>query len=79
MNIITDKYKPYPLVRAFLTANDIDLDKFARKIGKSKSYVVQRLNGHSEWTQDDMYKALDYMQEPHTEMARFFPPGGRYD
>lgn len=79
MKIITQKYKPYPLLRAFVVANNFSIDQVARKLQMSRSYYLARINGHSEWTLQDIHKIMALMNEPPERMGEFFPPGGRYD
>lgn len=68
--------KRYSRLRGALMAKNIDQAYLAEKMKCSIWYVSQRMCGHLDWTQGDMYFLMDMLQIPHEQMHLYFPRNG---
>ncbi len=58
-------------------AQDIDQKYLCEKLGKSQTYITQRMTGKKPWTMADVYIICDLLKIPYANIAVFFPNGGR--
>ena len=72
------KLKPYSWLRGELQKQGIDEPYFAKLLGRSVSYVSKRLMARDEWPQSEMYRIMDIIQKPYSEMHMYLPLGGYY-
>lgn len=68
--------RPYETLRRAMILADIDQRYLGDKIERSRRYISQRLNGHAEWSQGDMYKILALLQLSPKYMYIYFPERG---
>lgn len=54
----------------------VDAQWLGRKIGLSPSSFSHRMTGRSPWKSDEMYKILDLLRLPETDLAMYFPRNG---
>jgi len=50
---------------------------FAKKLGRSTSYISHRMTGKHEWLLSEMYAALDILCVPYDQLGEYFPKGGK--
>lgn len=60
------------LYRALLV-KDIDRQYLAKLLNRHPQYISERLNFKSPWTQDEMYKIMDYLNEDYSRIPEYFP------
>ena len=56
------------------------MDELARVVGKSRSYVADRMRGEHPWDAEDMVKLGEHYDIPHERFFEFFcekKPDGR--
>lgn len=72
-----DTFRPrkrtYRALRARLTATGTTLQNIADAIGRSETYVTNRMNASCQWQLDDIYKIMTYLDLPDTAIAQYFP------
>lgn len=68
--------KAYAKLRGRMRELDITGEALALYLGRNKSYVSNRLCKKSSWDIDDVYKVLDYLDLPLSEIYTYFPPNG---
>lgn len=69
--------KKFSALRKALRENDYTTQELADHLKKSRPYISQRLNGKHPWDLDDVYKILDWLYIPYTDLHIYFPKGGR--
>lgn len=60
-----------------LFANDIDQKYLCKKLGKSQTYISDRMMGRRPWSMDDVYTLCDLLQIPCEQIPEYFPRGGK--
>lgn len=55
---------------------EITGEMLANHIEKSKTYVSNRFSRNYSWTVDEVYKILDFLEIPNSEIFTYFPPNG---
>lgn len=68
--------KAYAKLRGRMRELDITGEALALYLGRSKSYVSRRLVKKESWDIDDVYKILDHLDLPLSEIYTYFPPNG---
>ncbi|WP_290772488.1 helix-turn-helix transcriptional regulator [Anaerofustis sp.] len=64
--------KSYKKIRARLLEIGGNLDTLSKSIGKSRSYVNQRINAYRYWSEEDIYKILHFLDVPEENLSEFF-------
>lgn len=64
-------------LKTALFANDIDQKMLCKKLGKSQTYITQRMMGRKPWTMDDVYVICELVNLPLNEVPIYFPRGGK--
>lgn len=57
--------------------NDLTQKMLAEIIGRSETYITNRMTGHYPWTLDDVYDICKALGIPSEEICVYFPKGGR--
>lgn len=65
--------KPFSRLRHALEDADVTRVDIAEKLGKSRSYVDERLRGERAFSIRDAYTIIDVLKVPVTELATYFP------
>ncbi len=60
------------LKAAFMFA-DIDYDYLIIKLGRSKSYICDRVTGRAPWTIWEVYQLCDLLDIPYSDIPIYFP------
>ncbi len=77
--------KPYAKLRGRMAELDVTGETLAHHIDRSKTYVSNRMSRNSRnsqnsrnysWTIDEVYKILDFLEVPQSEIFAYFPPNG---
>ncbi len=71
--------KPYAKLRGRMAELGVTGETLANYIGRSKTYVSNRMTRGSRsysWTVDEVYKILDFLEIPQSEIFTYFPPNG---
>lgn len=58
-------------------ACDVDQKRLCKVLGKSKTYVTDRMTGRRPWSMEDAYAICDLLEIPYTDMLAYFPRGGK--
>lgn len=66
--------RPYWLLKARMYERDAQNTDIANLLGRSATYVSERLTGKKFFTLDDAYKILKYLDLPMEEIFVYFPP-----
>jgi len=67
----------YNQLRTQLANADIDQIYLAQCIGKSPTYITNRMTGRYPWTARDMYQIMDILHWPYERMYELFPRDGK--
>lgn len=59
-----------------LAKNEIDQKYICQVLGRSQTYITQRMTGRKPWTMDDVYAMCDLLKIPTAEIAIYFPVAG---
>lgn len=59
-----------------IAENEMDQRCIREAIGKSQTYVTQRMTGRKPWTMDDVYTLCDLLSIPTSDIPVFFPREG---
>lgn len=68
--------KPYAKLRGKMAEAEVTGETLANYIGKSKTYVSNRMKHNYSWTIDEVYKILNFLEIPCEEIFTYFPPNG---
>ena len=71
--------KAYAKLRGKMAEMEITSETLANYIDRSKTYVSNRMTRSSRgysWTIDEVYKILDFLEIPQSEIFTYFPPNG---
>ena len=69
--------RPYKLLRDLLHECEITNAMLASELGiRSTATVSRKLNDHSPWTSDEMYRILELVNEKPERMHEIFPKNG---
>lgn len=60
------------LKAAFMFA-DVDYDYLVTKLGRSKSYICDRVTGRVPWTIWEVYFLCDLLGIPYSDIPEYFP------
>lgn len=66
----------YRTLRWYMLDADVDTEWLARKLGMSRQSLSLRFNNKVAWRLDEMYKILDILNLPYTELGNCFPKDG---
>lgn len=69
--------RPFQRLRCLMYEHDVSQVELARKLRLSVHTVSSKMNGHSQWTLEEMYEILTMFGWPESEMYVLFPRGGR--
>lgn len=69
--------KPYAELRGLMAKYDYTQAELAKKIGCSRTYLGEAINGSTEWKLDVCYQILDLFRIPHSKLNTVFPRGGK--
>ncbi len=70
------KIKKYAKLKGKMCEEDMKQAEICQKLGKSQTWMTNRLTGVGCFTVDDGYRILDILRVPHSEFTEYFPPGG---
>lgn len=71
--------KPYAKLRGRMAELEVTGEMLANHIGRSTTYVSNRMIRNSRgysWTVDEVYKILNFLEIPQSEIFTYFPPNG---
>ena len=68
--------KSYAKLRGRMAELEATNEDLANHIGRSKTYVSNRMTRNSSWTIDEVYKILNFLELPQNEIFTYFPPNG---
>lgn len=71
--------KSYAKLRGRMAEMEVTGEALANYIGRSTTYVSNRMTRNSRgysWTVDEVYKILDFLEVPQSEIFTYFPPNG---
>ena len=68
--------RPYRKLRFLLNEAEIDLQTLADELQIGRDTASKKLNCHSPWTCDQMYRILDMLGEPENRLHEIFPRNG---
>ena len=69
--------KPYPKLRGAMQERDIRNMDLAALLGRSRSYVSQRMTAKEYfWDIHEIYAILAYLEIPLDRVFEYFPPKG---
>lgn len=68
--------RPFQLLRGAMYANEITQNDMARHLRISVHTISSRLNGHTEWTLEEIYTILDLLGQAPSEIINLFPRHG---
>ena len=69
--------RPFAELRKLMSANDMNQEQLARRIGLSTSCMNDRLNGRFPFTLREAYEIVALFEQPLERLHELFPPGGR--
>lgn len=69
--------RPFQRLRCLMYEHDVSQTDLARRLRLSVHAVSSKMNGHTEWTLDEMYQILIWLGIPASEMYVLFPHKGR--
>lgn len=69
--------RPYAMLRGAMAANDDTQVDIGRLLLMTPAAVSQRMNNHTPWKLDEMYKLMERYHLPHSELNRYFPMDGK--
>lgn len=69
--------RPYKVIRNLMRDHDLTNKLLGELLGGlAASTISNKLNGHSPWTSDEMWKIMDLFQIPAHKFHEIFPPKG---
>lgn len=68
--------RPYAKLRGALAEIDMGQRELAIRLGKSKTYVMERMTARKPWDLSDCYTILDLFKVSQDQLAEFFPQNG---
>lgn len=68
--------KPYAKLRGRMAELEVTSEVLANYIEKSRTYVSNRFTRSYSWSIDEVYKILDFLEIPKSEIFTYFPPNG---
>ena len=69
--------RPFKLLRTKLFEADINQIYLAELMGRSETYITNRMTCKYPWSQQDMYFIMDLLKITYSEMYIYFPKNGR--
>ena len=66
------KNKPFAALRDLIVARFQTFDKFAKAMDLSKTTLSYKLNGKTQWRQNDIIKACDLLNINDGEISHYF-------
>ena len=66
----------YRKLKGRMAENEIDQKCIREALGKSQTYITQRMTGRKPWTMDDVYILCNLLDISNGEISVFFPPKG---
>ncbi len=67
----------YKKFRGVMYENDCTQQDIAKMIGRSPSYIAERMRGKKPFDMEDVYKLCDCFELSYTDIPIYFPPKGR--
>ncbi len=64
--------RKYPVLRAMLARNQLTQADLAKRLGRSYTYVNQRMTGNKSWTLDETQDIARWLRIPRTEFEDTF-------
>ena len=68
--------KAYAKLRGALAEIDMGQRELAIRLGKSKTYVMERMTAKKPWDLTDCYAIIDLVKVPNDQMFELFPRNG---
>lgn len=68
--------KSYAKLRGRMAEMEVTSEDLANYIGRSKTYISNRMTHNYSWTIDEVYKILEYLELSQSEIFVYFPPNG---
>lgn len=69
----------YLQLRGRLAEIEMDYTELGRKVGRSYSYIADRMRGVATWSIDDCYNILDAIGQPNADLREMFPRGANFN
>jgi DNA-binding XRE family transcriptional regulator len=64
----------FKALRKEMYGADLDQETLGKALGKSRTYISNRLSGRYEWDMSDVYAICKLFDIPHEKIAEYFPP-----
>jgi DNA-binding XRE family transcriptional regulator len=64
----------FKALRMEMYGADLDQETFGKALGKSRTYISNRLSSRYEWDMSDVYAICKLFDIPHEKIAEYFPP-----
>ena len=65
--------KPYNVLRGLMKKCELTNKLLARELNISAAAVSKKLNGHSFWTSEEMWRIMSIVEEPSYRLHEVFP------
>ena len=69
--------RPFQRLRCLMYEYDVSQVELAQRLRLSAHAVSSKMNGHSQWTLDEMYQIMALFGWPVSDMYVLFPHKGR--
>lgn len=69
--------RPYNVLRGLMRKYELTNELLARELRITAVTVSKKLNGHSFWTSDEMWRIMSLVEEPSYRLHEIFPRGGK--
>lgn len=66
----------YKLLRSVMAEQDISTYDLGELFRKSPRCINDKLSGAVPWTLPEIYRLLDFLELPHDQLHKYFPPNG---
>lgn len=61
-------------LKTLMFSNDIDQKTLCVELGKSQTYLTNRMTGKQPFEIDVVYAICDYFEIPYEQISEYFPP-----
>lgn len=78
MQVRLKREKKYAKLRGLMYELGIHQSEIYQLLDRSQTWLSNRFNGSECFTIDEGYRILDFLNIPHSEFTKFFPPFGHY-
>lgn len=61
------------MLKKHLYAKEIEQKDLCKVLGRSQTYITQRITGRHPWTIDEIYQICDLAAIPYISITEYFP------